>query len=621
MTYFKRLIPAGPKTQANLHDGPETQVRTAIPSIHLGFFADQYIPHLKKLINFDLLFALLFAIVYFIVNYQWLKLNRFDGILDIDEAGFTGLAVSFMRQLEYGGINAWLHTFTFPTIQAPISYAVASIIMSVTTLSRNAGLVTAAVFGSIATIFIFMLSSRLTSRLVAAVITFAVISNPYFTIYARHFEFSAASAASFAGFVYFFEKSDSLTRTIPSLLCGVFAGLLLLSRTVNIAFAPAIALSSFVYVISTKKRHWRDIAKNSSLSMLTMLLVSYPWYYYNAGIVFNYLFSYGYGPHAKEYTSGHGGELVKIIAHAVALIERMFLPHIAMLLVMLIIYTISILVKWKFALRDKATLFSIYLVGLFFSCFATLLTSNNLGSGFDVPLLPLLTIGLSVGIVRVVSGRWLKAIMGATVVIICFGTFAPQVDDKLCLRLANDLDPRWHKPASRLVSCGGPVFEYLHDDAGLDQFGTLVSMSGGVNHVVEKQWLNINERVTSKILDLNKRNAPVVFAARHLLLNVNTVQLSTITDQGLFFNATQIDTAMINDDIDGYINWLSQAENESACVFVATTSAYGQFSPAPSYQFLEAAFTQTGLTKAFTLPLPDSRQEVVLWTRPSPRCQ
>ncbi len=565
---------------------------------------------------------LIFALSYFEINYHWEKVNRFGGILDIDEAGYTGFAINFTRQLLGGGVENWLHAFTVPNIHAPLAYAFASITMYFTGMSSDGGIIASAIFASATILFTFMLTNRLSSNFAATVATLLVISNPYFTNFARNFEFSSAAAFSFISFVYFFELSDGFAKIWPSILCGVCAGFLLLSRTVNISFAPAIVLSSTILLVTVNNGLWTTRIKNLILSIFAVIFVAGPWYFIHFNDVINYLLAYGYGSHTSEYSAANLNHFWVVFSHAETLLFHMNVMHVALTAFSLILFCVLIIVKRHNILKDKYVLFSIYLVSLYLLCFATLLTSDNIGSGFDVPLIPLLVVGTTVGIARLIESRMSKAILAAITVVFCCAALVPQVDDKFCRTLASDFSPNWFDDKGiRLVSCGGTIFDYLKYGGKFDKAGSLFSNGESLNLDVEKKWVAVNSSVSAKIYELHGGTHLVSFANRHMIVNVNTIELQSMIDKGAFFPSTQIDTMQVPDTVEGYKQWLSQEPNKSACLFIASTKADGQFTPAPTYDYLHIAFEQSGLKKVAALPLPDVGQEMVFWKRPDPSCQ
>ena len=560
------------------------------------------------------------AFSYFLINYYWDMMNRFGGILDIDEAGYASIAVNFARQLAEGGPHRWFRAFAVPNIQAPLSYASASILMFVLGLSNDSVLITNAIFGSLTILLIFLLTRRLSTTATAMVAIIIVVSNPYFTSYTRNFEFAAASACCLAAFAYFFELSDVFARVIPSALAGASVGFLLLSRTVNISFIPPIVITSLCFVGFASRGKDSSRITNIIISIFAAVIVAGPWYYINLSPILNYLFSFGYGSQAAEHSITGGDRLLRIIVHAEALIERMYIPHIVMISAALIIYCSALILRYRFALQDRSTIFSIYLVAMSILSFAALLSSDNLGSGFDVPLAPIFVAGLSVGISRLV-GAQLKVVLAGCALVVSVATFAPQVDDRLCRALKTRFDGLWPSAATAPFDCGGTILSYLQQGGGFEKVGSLSSHGHGVDREAEKQWVELNEQIAAKIEELNPSRRTVVFAHRHIVTNINTVNLWYIQHEGRLIPATQINVSDIPDAIEGYEHWLSSSPNRDACLFIANTGSDGQFRPVPTYEYLRAAFQQAGMVKAAELPLPDGRQEMVFWKRSDPACQ
>jgi hypothetical protein len=334
-----------------------------------------------------------------------------------------------------------------------------------------------------------------------------------------------------------------------------------------------------------------------------------------------YLFSFGYGSQAAEHSISGEGRLLRMLLHAVVLFERMCLPHIVIITCAFIIYVVAMSFKLRFILQDRAAIFSFYLIALFLLCFGTLLSSDNMGSGFDVPLIPILVIGLSVGISRFIDSLRFKAVLAASALIASFVTFAPQVDDKFCRGMASGLERQWLSGATTLFACGGTILSYLQQGGGFDKVGRLASNGDGIDRNVEKKWMALNEQIVSKIDELNRAGKLVVFAHRHIVTNVNSIELWAIINKGTFIPATQINVTDVPDSVEGYVHWLSKEPNKEACIFIANTSGDGQFPHAPTYEYLRAAFVQAGMVKLAALSLPDNKQEMTFWKRSDSVCR
>ena len=189
--------------------------------------------------------------------------------------------------------------------------------------------------------------------------------------------------------------------------------------------------------------------------------------------------------------------------------------------------------------------------------------------------------------------------------------FIPQLDDSWCRNL--NPEAGWPTASNPLFSCGGTIRTYMERGGGFDKLGDLIPDGTAINHTVEKKWQALNALVGRTIEELNPQGKLVVFSQRHILANVNTVQLWSILSRGRYFPVTQIEPATIKDDVGGYMAWLSASPSSSACLVIATTSRDGQFPPAPTYEFIAQALKASGLSEVARFRLPDERQDLVIW--------
>ena len=77
---------------------------------------------------------------------------------------------------------------------------------------------------------------------------------------------------------------------------GVAVGLMFLSRTMTLGYAPAVAVAGLVVAGWDRRRLLRLVGAG-----LVAVAVAGPWYFWNRGPIFDYLFSYGYGDRAARF--------------------------------------------------------------------------------------------------------------------------------------------------------------------------------------------------------------------------------------------------------------------------------------------------------------------------------
>ena len=78
-------------------------------------------------------FALCLLVLLFVaINARWIWIYRHGLVLDIDEAGYLNYSLVDYYGLIYGGIPGWIAAIEMPSIQAPLTMALSSLVYLVT---------------------------------------------------------------------------------------------------------------------------------------------------------------------------------------------------------------------------------------------------------------------------------------------------------------------------------------------------------------------------------------------------------------------------------------------------------------------------------------------------------
>lgn len=238
--------------------------------------------------------AVLAAVV---ANAAWVVTQRRGQPLNIDEAGYAGIAFTDLHGLQSGGVVGWWHQVVAQPVQAPLAPALASLlawatgprVLDVFAVSLLAyGVLLASTVGL----------TRGWSRVGRGAAFFFVAASPVLLEYSRSFEFAELAAACLAAALYFGHRSRCFTRTAPALAWGGCLGLMVLSRTMTVAFLPGLVLAAVVPVLA--RRSVRGLLRVLA-GLVAGTAVASTWYVHNFGGVYHYLVSYGYGAHAAAY--------------------------------------------------------------------------------------------------------------------------------------------------------------------------------------------------------------------------------------------------------------------------------------------------------------------------------
>lgn len=238
--------------------------------------------------------AILVAVV---ANAAWVVTQRRGQPLNIDEAGYAGIAFTDLHGLQSGGVTGWWHQVVAQPVQAPLAPALASL------LAWATGPRVLDVFAVSLLAYGALLAStagltRGWSRVGRGTALFFVAASPVLLEYSRSFVFAELAAACLAAAMYFGLRSRCFTRTAPALAWGGCLGLMALSRTMTVAFLPGLVLAAVVPVLA--RRSFRGLLRVLA-GLAAGAAVAATWYVHNFGGVYAYLTSYGYGAHASAY--------------------------------------------------------------------------------------------------------------------------------------------------------------------------------------------------------------------------------------------------------------------------------------------------------------------------------
>ncbi len=246
------------------------------------------------------LIALVALCVPVLANAAWVITQRRGQPLDIDEAGYAVISLNDYLGLHTGGVAGWWHEIVSQPVQAPLAPALASLLHWATgPRVLNAFAVSVLAYGVLLTVTLGLTSEW--SRLGRGTALLFVAGSPVLLKYSRGFNFAELAAAGLAAALYFAHRSRSFTRTAPALAWGACLGLMLLSRTMTVAFLPGIVLAAVLPVIARRSL--------SGLMRVVAALfvgagVAATWYTHNFGNVYAYLTGAGYGSQVTQYGFG-----------------------------------------------------------------------------------------------------------------------------------------------------------------------------------------------------------------------------------------------------------------------------------------------------------------------------
>ncbi|WP_370675583.1 ArnT family glycosyltransferase [Pleomorphomonas sp. PLEO] len=566
---------------------------------------------------------LLMVVTFCCLNYLWMRSYRFGMLLDIDEAGYIALAVSYARAMIYGGISGWLHALWSPISIAPLTSTVASITMSIHGVSENTALLTNTVLEACLLIVVYATTRRLSDTTTALLAAFLVATTPLITDFSRNFQFAMGAALFFSSAVYFHLRSNDFEKRAPSILVGVCLALMTLSRTMAVAFLPVFAI---VFLVSAALTTGIDVQRrrNILLAIGAFFLVAAPWYLRNFHNVFGYLFTFGYGAAASEYGSEVGiFTLANLASRIEALLGAFHAIHFFIVFPAFVcVLAVGIWNKFDFRKHNSNSIIYYYAL-LAFGCLFVLATSRNRGNGFSIPIMPLLVIVAAVGInlalrkTLVRNAIYILLLLASGVV-----GYASQ-DIKACSVFPQNLD-MFGQGAAILFDCEEPIYKYITSNGveGLVSRDTRdPSAPPNLDQDISRKWRDLSVTAADEISRLLPGGRGLVaYGSRHALFNTNTVSLEQIKRYGRISSAIQIEPSLSKNTQDDYLDWLRSGGGSEACVVVLLDSNLGEFHPYPNIEKMVEALTEAGYLVSKSVPTPTPGQHVNFWFKKTANC-
>lgn len=554
----------------------------------------------------DVFVALALAVLAAWVNVLWIEHNRFGLALTIDEAGYMSQAIAYARALKYGGVAGWVAALSYPTKFAPLSPIVSSALMAWWGINENIAFYTHILFYAGIVLILFWWVREQSTRLAAICAALLVASLPAIVFYARTYQYGIPTAFFFLMSHFAYYKSKRFGSWFWSFLLGAALGLMLLSRTMSIAFLPAFGV---IWLLDSRKFLKQNLVQ-LVLSIAVFALVAIPWYALNFHEIFGYLFSFGYGANAKEY----GGTIPLLSLEYVRRRIQFFMDSIydVHFVLVFVFFVICVAQQARALLRKDGSANSVLWVPAVVSlaCIAILLSSKNIGSGFDAPLYPVMVF---CGVCAVPNLCKRCAVRDTIYAVMLVGALVVGYLQSTTSACANA--PRLLvRPLMGSVQkkiCDGFIGEYIR---GVGENGEDKTNWDDIPYPVQKQWRTVSSQVADRLHEINKSGGGIIYGTRNRLVNVNTVMLEFIKKFGYILPAAQIDPLLLDPTYKAYREWLDQTTTPNTCAVVMMSSVSGDFFPRPDLGLLRRVVADRGFELTERIPTPESDMNVELWT-------
>jgi 4-amino-4-deoxy-L-arabinose transferase-like glycosyltransferase len=368
----------------------------------------------------------------------WLHRFRFGFVTEWDESGYLSIALHNTDALRTGGPFSLVSTVIEQGVQAPLVPLSAVPFNVVFGDGVDAGLLAEPAFFALLVLSTYGVACRLVDSWWAVLSALAVATAPVVSDYTRIFHFSVPAAALFTSALWALLRSEGLNRRSWAIGCGLLLGLMVLSRSMTIAYLPGFAIAAVLPLVLSPVDRRRRLLNFALLCICGGALAAL-WYGPNLYSVGDYLLNFGYGAESSAYGAAHSPLSIGYWTRELGgLVDEIYLPLGAVLLACLAAAVVSFLLRGN-RKRSSWRDVKIWLAGstaltlvVVIEGYVALTSSRNQGTAFALPWLPALVV-IVVAAVASIRQRPLRlAMAGALAAVSLFNLtmksgFVPEV--------------------------------------------------------------------------------------------------------------------------------------------------------------------------------------------------
>lgn len=546
-------------------------------------------------------------------NAWWVVEYRRGYPFTIDEAGYIALGLFDHLGFQNGGLHGWWEAIQTQVPQAPLLPALTSATLIVKSGTLNAfGVLIACMV--VLTLAAYGIAARLSGPRLGALAAIIVATLPGTIIFTREYVFAMGAAAFLSCAVYALLRSDGLRSHRWSLACGVAIGLMLLSRSMTIAFVPALILAAIVAaVVRGRLQGEGEIGRRAvglGLLLISGFAVAASWYWRNFTPVYEYLTSFGYGSQSAYYGPEHSWlswDRWHEVASRMVQID-LLVPLAALIFVALVALVVAVVRRIRTAPDRWAAVvtlmgtdaFSVALV--FAGCYLALTSSRNVGEGFTIPVVALLP-PLAVMPLR---NRGRRVLVPVLVLV----TAATALNVLSNSNISDSL--------AKIRSVSVPGFGTLAWVNGVPHAVSAMrsQLPGPESHfdAADHEWQVAGNELAGYVqqVTLEGGHEPLAFGSRNQALNTSTLALNGLADFNRPFTLWQLQP-----EPDTRASYVRQLKESGAGILVTMSSEAGDYVPVVTQSYVEAAARNLGFHVGRTSKLPDGRLMRV-WLAPAP---
>jgi hypothetical protein len=532
----------------------------------------------------------------------WVATYRHGYPLNIDEAAYVTIGLNDYFALRDGGLQGWWEAIQSQAPNAPLVPALSSLLYV-----AKAGVVEG--FGVLAGFMILLgfaiygIGERLCGPRLGALAALVAMTAPGVLAFAHVYVFALPAAALLACAVYALLRSEGLRCSRWALACGVALGLMLLARTMTVAFVPGVVAAAAIG-LAAREREPRALARglaNLGLMLLATAAVAGLWYWRNLDPVVDYLTGYGYGGKSAEFGAEHGlFSWSRWTAVAEEMTEAdLLLPLAAAIFAGLLAALAAAVQRIRRAGDRRAALVELsrgdaFAVGVVAAAgYLALTSSRNAGFGFTLPLSVLL-----IPLAAIALRRFRSAALPAAAALGLVAALNLGASTSLWEGLSQD---------RRLTLPGLSSLPWLNGlNYALSDIRAQVPGPEARFAERDRGWLRADRLLAAWLL--REEGPPVVaFASRSRILNTNTVGLAAVLQFQRPIPMAQL-VADDGDSVAAYERRIEDPRYGQPQILITMSSAAGDYEPRVTQARAEAAARRLGFRQVRAMTLPDGRR-------------
>ena len=549
------------------------------------------------------------------INVWWVATYRHGYPMDVDENGYTMIGLIDFLGFESGGISGWWEAFQNQTPNAPLLPALTSVVLIFKPgVLEGFGVLIA--FAALLTLATYGIGERLAGPRLGALAALAVGTSQGVFVFTREYIFALPTAAFLACSVYALLRSEGMLKRRWAIACGVAIALMLLSRTMAVAFLPGLAVAIALPIVLNFRDQLQRRLLNLGLLALSWVLVSAIWYWHNFKPVYDYLTEFGYGQQAQNY----GAEAsfiswARFKSVAEKIIQGDLLVPMSLLVVIGLLALVVAAVQRLRAADDRGAealrILGSGPVALFIVAgagFGALMSSQNGGNGFTFPVAMLLP-PLSVLALRL----YRKAIIPVTVAVVAVAAInlaansniSDSISEPRLVEVPGFGEMRWISGEPNAVGnvrqqAEGPRTRFIAEDEG---------------------YVAVDVEMARTLLDeIAPEGVPrlTAFASRNRVVSTNSIGLAGTVNfrEGIPF--TQI--LAEPDTVAHYEEQITGPDLGRPTAVVTTSTEAGDFEPLVTQAKVETALKNLDFHLARKVAMPDGRRlRIWVWDGKNPK--